>query len=156
MPGHYGRYEVARSDEKGAGPVGMEIRLTFSLPRDRSTVPLTRRVLDAALGVFSVTRDCRDDIGLAVGEACANAVQHADLGLDYQVTVTIHEDRCVIDVVDEGVGMEAAPRPAAQRRRRARRSVSTPRAAAGCGSSTRSPTWWSSAGTNPTGWRCGS
>ncbi|MEV0133621.1 ATP-binding protein [Dactylosporangium sp. NPDC050688] len=77
------------------------------MPRDRSTVPLTRRVLDAALGVFSVTRDCRDDIGLAVGEACANAVQHADLGADYQVTVTIHEDRCVIDVVDEGVGMEA-------------------------------------------------
>jgi serine/threonine-protein kinase RsbW len=86
----------------------MEIRLTLSLPRDRSTVPLTRRVLDAALGVFSVTRDCRDDIGLAVGEACANAVQHADLGADYQVTVTIHEDRCVIDVVDEGVGMDAA------------------------------------------------
>src|SRR4051812_11406481 len=85
----------------------MEIRLTLSLPRDRSTVPLTRRVLDAALGVFSVTRDCRDDIGLAVGEACANAVQHADLGADYQVTVTIHEDRCVIDVVDEGVGMDA-------------------------------------------------
>ena len=88
--------------------MGMEIRLTLSLPRDRSTVPLTRRVLDAALGVFSVTRDCRDDIGLAVGEACANAVQHADLGADYQVTVTIHEDRCVIDVVDEGIGMEAA------------------------------------------------
>jgi len=86
----------------------MEIRLTLSLPRDRSTVPLTRRVLDAALGVFSVTRDCRDDIGLAVGEACANAVQHADLGADYQVTVTIHEDRCVIDVVDEGIGMQDA------------------------------------------------
>jgi serine/threonine-protein kinase RsbW len=85
----------------------MEIRLSLSLPRDRSTVPLTRRVLDAALGVFSVTRDCREDIGLAVGEACANAVQHADLGADYQVTVTIHEDRCVIDVVDEGVGMDA-------------------------------------------------
>jgi serine/threonine-protein kinase RsbW len=85
----------------------MEIRLTLSLPRDRSTVPLTRRVLDAALGVFAVTRDCRDDIGLAVGEACANAVQHADLGADYQVTVTIHEDRCVIDVVDEGIGMDA-------------------------------------------------
>ena len=92
--------------------MGMEIRLSLSLPRDRSTVPLTRRVLDAALGVFSVTRDCRDDIGLAVGEACANAVQHA--GADYQVTVTIHEDRCVIDVVDEGVGMSADAVPSAE------------------------------------------
>jgi serine/threonine-protein kinase RsbW len=85
--------------------VGMEIRLSLSLPRDRSTVPMTRRVLDAALAVFSVTKDCRDDIGLAVGEACANAVQHADNGADYEVTVTIQEDRCIIDVVDEGDGI---------------------------------------------------
>ncbi|WP_433224257.1 ATP-binding protein [Dactylosporangium sp. CS-047395] len=86
----------------------MEVRLSLSLPRDRTTVPLTRRVLDAALAVFSVTKDCRDDIGLAVGEACANAVQHADSGADYEVTVTIHEDRCIIDVVDDGVGLENA------------------------------------------------
>ncbi|MGI5245177.1 ATP-binding protein [Dactylosporangium sp. CA-139066] len=89
----------------------MEVRLSLSLPRDRSTVPLTRRVLDAALAVFSVTKECRDDIGLAVGEACANAVQHADSGADYEVTVTIHEDRCVIDVVDDGTGMESADLP---------------------------------------------
>jgi len=86
----------------------MEVRLSLSLPRDRSTVPLTRRVLDAALAVFSVTKDCREDIGLAVGEACANAVQHADSGADYEVTVTIQEDRCIIDVVDDGTGMDSA------------------------------------------------
>lgn len=89
----------------------MEVRLSLSLPRDRSTVPLTRRVLDAALAVFSVTKDCRDDIGLAIGEACANAVQHADSGADYEVTVTIQEDRCIIDVVDEGTGMDTAEVP---------------------------------------------
>ncbi len=89
----------------------MEVRLTLSLPRDRSTVPLTRRVLDAALAVFSVTKDCRDDIGLAIGEACANAVEHAETGADYHVTVTIEEDRCVIDVVDEGAGLESAETP---------------------------------------------
>ena len=84
--------------------MGMEVRLSLSLPSDRSTVPLTRRVLDAALGVFSVTRDCRDDISLAVGEACANAVEHSTAGSAYEVTVTIQEDRCIIDVVDEGPG----------------------------------------------------
>ncbi|WP_432844240.1 ATP-binding protein [Dactylosporangium sp. CA-092794] len=89
----------------------MEVRLSLSLPRDRSTVPLTRRVLDSALAVFCVTRDCRDDIGLAVGEACANAVQHADAGADYEVTVTIQEDRCIIDVVDEGAGLDPAALP---------------------------------------------
>ncbi|GAA3299887.1 ATP-binding protein [Dactylosporangium vinaceum] len=91
--------------------MGMEVRLSLSLPRDTTTVPLTRRVLDAALAVFSVTKDCRDDIGLAVGEACANAVQHADSGADYEVTVTIHEDRCIIDVVDDGVGVDASVVP---------------------------------------------
>ncbi|WP_344620115.1 ATP-binding protein [Dactylosporangium salmoneum] len=89
----------------------MEVRLSLSLPRDRTTVPLTRRVLDAALAVFSVTKDCRDDIGLAVGEACANAVQHAGMGSDYEVTVTIQEDRCIIDVVDDGTGLDTAEMP---------------------------------------------
>ena len=87
--------------------MSMEVRLSLSLPRDRSTVPLTRRVLDSALAVFSVTKDCRADIGLAVGEACANAVQHAESGADYHVTVTILEDRCVIDVIDDGIGVSA-------------------------------------------------
>jgi serine/threonine-protein kinase RsbW len=86
--------------------VGMEVRLSLSLPSDSTTVPLIRRVLDAALAVFSVTSDCRADIGLAVGEACANAVEHADTGADYEVTVTIQEDRCIIDVLDDGNGME--------------------------------------------------
>ena len=89
----------------------MEVRLKLSLPRDKSTVPLTRRILDAALALFSVTNDCRADIGLAVGEACANAVQHAQAGADYHVTVTIHEDRCVIDVVDEGTGAATMETP---------------------------------------------
>ena len=91
--------------------MGMEVQLSLSLPRDRSTVPLTRRVLDAALAVFSVTKDCRDDIGLAVGEACANAVEHAETGADYHVTVTIAEDRCVIDVVDHGAGVQMTDAP---------------------------------------------
>jgi anti-sigma regulatory factor (Ser/Thr protein kinase) len=83
----------------------MEVRLSLSLPRDASTVPKTRGVLDAALALFSVSRECRDDIALAVGEACANAVEHAADGADYEVTVTIRDDRCVIDVIDDGVGV---------------------------------------------------
>jgi anti-sigma regulatory factor (Ser/Thr protein kinase) len=86
----------------------MEVRLSLSLPRDAATVPMTRRVLDAALALFSVSRDCRADIELAVGEACANAVEHAANGADYHVTVTIQDDRCVIDVIDEGGGVDGA------------------------------------------------
>jgi serine/threonine-protein kinase RsbW len=93
--------------------MGMQVQLSLALPRDRSTVPLTRRVLDAALAVFAVTKDCRDDISLAVTEACANAVEHAEVGADYHVTVTIGEERCVIDVVDEGSGVESTETPEA-------------------------------------------
>jgi serine/threonine-protein kinase RsbW len=91
--------------------MGMEVQLSLSLPRDRSTVPLTRRVLDSALAVFAVTKDCRDDIGLAIGEACANAVEHAVTGTDYHVTVTIADDRCVIDVIDQGAGVLSTDTP---------------------------------------------
>jgi serine/threonine-protein kinase RsbW len=89
----------------------MEVTLTLSLPRERQTVTLTRRVLDAALALFSVSKECRSDIELAVGEACANAVEHAAVGAEYRVTVSIHEDRCVIDVVDDGIGVETAETP---------------------------------------------
>jgi serine/threonine-protein kinase RsbW len=99
--------------EREEPAVGMEVRLALSLPRDRATVPLTRRVLDSALSVLDITKDCREDIGLAVGEACANAVQHALQGSEYGVTVTIHDDRCVIDVVDDGTAENLASTAAA-------------------------------------------
>jgi serine/threonine-protein kinase RsbW len=94
-----------QSSAKGA-EVAIEVRLALSLPRDRSTVPLTRRILDAALGVLGITRECRADIGLAVGEACANVVQHARDGADYEVTIAIQDDRCVIDILDDGIGVD--------------------------------------------------
>ena len=87
------------------------MRLAFSLPRDRLSVPLTRRVLDAALAVLEITGECRHDISLAIGEACANAVEHADQGAQYQVSVTINDDKCVIDVIDEGSGVDPAAIP---------------------------------------------
>jgi serine/threonine-protein kinase RsbW len=83
----------------------------MSLPHDRASVPLTRRVLDAALAMLSVTRECRDEIGLAVGEACANAVQHGEAGTGYDVVVMIKEDRCVIEVVDGGSGVDTVDHP---------------------------------------------
>ena len=48
-------------------------------PRDATSVPLTRRVLDAALASLGVTEDCRADVRLALSEACTNVVRHARL-----------------------------------------------------------------------------
>ena len=66
----------------------MEIKMALYLPRDAASVPVTRRVLDRCLETLGVTPDTRADIALALSEACANVVQHAGPGEEYQVQVS--------------------------------------------------------------------
>jgi serine/threonine-protein kinase RsbW len=86
--------------------VGMVIRLVLHLPRDAQTVPLARRTLDGALSTAGVAADCRADIGLALTEACANVVTHAQDAERYQVAITTDSQRCTIEVSDTGPGAE--------------------------------------------------
>jgi serine/threonine-protein kinase RsbW len=65
-------------------------------------VPITRRVLDGCLETLGVTPDTRADIALALGEACANVIQHAGQGEEYEVRASAGDGRCVIEVVDIG------------------------------------------------------
>jgi serine/threonine-protein kinase RsbW len=86
---------------------GIQVRLELCLPRtDAGAVAVTRRLLDGALAALGVADECRADIALALTEACANAVVHAQLGDDYQVTASAHDDLCVIEVADGGVGLD--------------------------------------------------
>jgi serine/threonine-protein kinase RsbW len=86
---------------------GIQVRLALRLPReDTGAVTVTRRVLDAALAAMGVTNECRSDIALALTEACANAVAHAQLGNDYRVIASTHANLCVIEVADTGVGLD--------------------------------------------------
>ncbi len=84
----------------------MQLALDLSLPRDAATVPIARRVLDGALRALGVTSGCRQEIQLAVAEACANAVKHAAPATEYGITVTVEEGDCVIDVADGGAGFD--------------------------------------------------
>jgi serine/threonine-protein kinase RsbW len=86
--------------------VGTVIRLMLYLPRDRETVPMARRVLDGALASAGVTEDCRADIGLALTEACANVVTHAQDVDRYEVAITAEGQHCTIEVTDTGRGAE--------------------------------------------------
>ncbi|WUI02771.1 ATP-binding protein [Spirillospora sp. NBC_00431] len=86
----------------------MQLALVLCLPRDAETVQLTRGVLDASLKVLGVTAETRDDITLALGEACANVVQHADPADEYEMRVGVHDSRCRIEVIDAGRGFDAA------------------------------------------------
>ncbi len=80
----------------------MEIKLVLSLPRDVVSVPVSRQVLDSCLETIGVTADTRADIALALSEACANVVQHAGPGEEYEVQVSAGNRRCVIEVVNAG------------------------------------------------------
>jgi serine/threonine-protein kinase RsbW len=82
----------------------LEIQLALHLPRDAVSVPVGRQVLDSCLDTLGVSADTRADIALALSEACANVVQHAGPGEEYEVQVGVRNCRCTIEVVNAGNG----------------------------------------------------
>lgn len=87
------------------------IDLGLLLPRDARTIPVARHICGEALRELGVDDECRSDIEMALTEACANVLHHAQAGDQYEVQVTLAEEECVIRVVDHGRGFDAdAPR----------------------------------------------
>jgi serine/threonine-protein kinase RsbW len=82
----------------------LEIQMALHLPRDAVSVPVGRQVLDSCLETLGVSADTRADIALALSEACANVVQHAGPGEEYEVQVSVRNRRCTIEVVNAGSG----------------------------------------------------
>src|SRR6201995_623366 len=78
----------------------VEIKMVLYLPRDVASVPVSRQVLDGCLQTLGVRPDTRTDIALALSEACANVIQHADPADEYEVLATASNGRCVIEVVN--------------------------------------------------------
>lgn len=85
----------------------MEIHFSLCLPRDEESVPVVRHICRDALAELGVVRDCVGDVELAVTEACTNVLKHAaGTGDEYEVTVVVAEDDCVIRVIDSGAGFD--------------------------------------------------
>ncbi len=84
----------------------MEVVIEMTLPRNAESAPLVRHTLDASLRGLGVTSEIRADIALAVGEACANVIQHADYSREYEVRAHMDGVKCVVDVIDGGGGGE--------------------------------------------------
>lgn len=85
----------------------MEIHFSLCLPRDEESVPVVRHICRDALAELGVAKGCVGDVELAVTEACTNVLKHAaGTGDEYEVTVAIAEDDCVIRVVDSGSGFD--------------------------------------------------
>ncbi|WP_214316611.1 ATP-binding protein [Nonomuraea sediminis] len=84
----------------------MEATIALRLPRDAASVPLVRRVLDGTLRSLDVDPRIRDDIELMLTEACSNVIKHAGTSDEYVVSAALHDDLCVIRVVDAGGGFD--------------------------------------------------
>ena len=85
----------------------MRISVRLNLPREVDSVPAVRRLLRCALSAFQVDRQDGDDLELALTEACANVVKHATGADGIEVRLDVAEDRCAIDVSDNGDGFDA-------------------------------------------------
>jgi serine/threonine-protein kinase RsbW len=71
------------------------------------TVPLVRTICRDAMHRLGVTADCQSDVALALTEACANVVQHAEGDdLEYEVQIEFIGGTCHIRVVDRGRGID--------------------------------------------------
>ncbi|MEU6016178.1 ATP-binding protein [Streptomyces sp. NPDC047515] len=109
----------------------MSIWWSLHLRREAASVPLARRFLLGAMETAGVDPDISFDLSVALGEACANAVEHGGdhrgqgeqrVGRDpwdvwdelpgtasgeYRVTAYLDGEKCRIEVTDSGPGFPA-------------------------------------------------
>jgi serine/threonine-protein kinase RsbW len=85
-----------------SGGDDVQIKMVLFLPRDAASVPVSRQVLDRCLETLGVAPDTRNDIALALSEACANVILHAGPGDEYEVQASARDGRCIIEVVNTG------------------------------------------------------
>ena len=89
------------------------IRLT--IPAKPEYITLSRLALTgiARLRPEPLRQEVLGDLKLALTEACTNSVRHAYAGSEGTVEILyeLHEDKLVIEVVDEGEGFEPPAEP---------------------------------------------
>lgn len=75
---------------------------------------MARRAMEEYLDEAGLVGDEREDLVLALDEACANVIRHAFPGGSGRISMTaeLREEQVVVEVEDDGVGFDASvPRP---------------------------------------------
>ena len=83
-------------------------------------MPVTRRLIAQALRVVGVEPDTVSDVEIALSEACANVLRHAQIGDSYEVRAGFDQERAFLEIIDQGAGFADTSRAAGRRRRRER------------------------------------
>jgi serine/threonine-protein kinase RsbW len=86
----------------------VKVSFHLALPRDAASVPVTRRLIAQALRVVGVEPDTVSDVEIALSEACANVLRHAQVGDAYEVHAGFDQQRAFLEIIDQGAGFDAA------------------------------------------------
>jgi serine/threonine-protein kinase RsbW len=80
--------------------------IELRLPARVEYIGIARLTVSGIANRLGLSFDEIEDLKLAVGEACTNAVQHAYGGEDgtLRISCKLHPDRIVIEVADQGTG----------------------------------------------------
>lgn len=97
----------------------MHLELHLTVPSRHQFVRTTRRAIAGYLDDAGVAPSLRDDLVLAIDEACTNVVEHAfpDGGGAISLHLDLRPDELVVEVTDAGVGFNAFEQPLAERGR---------------------------------------
>ncbi|MEU7926423.1 ATP-binding protein [Micromonospora sp. NPDC049801] len=82
--------------------------MTASLPRQPSAVARARHILATLLSLTDIGDDVRANLAVLISEACSNAVIHADPSGAVDLTISIDDDVCVLEVGNRGSTPDAA------------------------------------------------
>lgn len=80
--------------------------MRLALPRDSRYVAIMRNVAGCVLSDLKAPQEVREDLELAITEACANAVKHATDANQFEVRFGIGREGCVVEVIDAGPGFD--------------------------------------------------
>ena len=87
-----------------ASGAGTTHSLTLRLPREPPSVAMARHITRHLLQALGTGRRAIDDVETGVGEACANAIQHAWRSEAFDIAITVEGPTCTVWVVDDGPG----------------------------------------------------
>jgi serine/threonine-protein kinase RsbW len=90
----------------------MRMAMTMSLPRQPSSVTRARNVLTTLLSLTEATEESASHLAILISEACANAVTHAADASAIDVTITVDDHQCTLEVGNAGAHRHEAKIPA--------------------------------------------
>ena len=86
-------------------------RVDLRIPSRPEFVSVARLAVSAIACRLNFGIDVIEDLKMAVGEACANAIQHSAADSEIAITCLLEPDQLVVEVVDSGMGFDPSARP---------------------------------------------